>query len=478
MVALGFSWLLAGLSASNVSGLYIVGVLLNGLPFAILTYLLFAFPSGRPEHRSDRISWGSGTWSRRSCRPLLSRRSRGWPTTARIVLQAAVDLGPTRTCSDDLVRPSRAPSPRSCSVRPSGIWSSGGTSPTTRTSESATNGRSVGGRAAAAGRDRAPGDERGPGGRQPRRLPLRHGAGGAGDGGWLLFCLGALRSRLWQAGVVADGTCAWTPSCRRAWTSCATLARAHRRGRRCGALSGRARPPRRRSAAAGGAGVELQLVLGEAGQSSAVACSSSRSFAATARMRYGELRAARRAVSDLAVLTDRRRASRSTWRWPSARPCRSKVEARADPASAPTRSRRPRTSSCPRRSPTSPGTPTPRRRSCASARRHGLLWVEVGYHGVLGALMWAPGRVCVGLADRVGALSGALELPSAAGRGDDAPGRSCPYASSGRPPPPARGAPQPRPMQSTFAVWHLLRELRAWRRPPPGSQVLEVVEGA
>ena len=60
MVALAFSWLLAGLSASNVSGLYIVGVLLNGLPFAILTHLLFAFPSGRLEHRSDRMFVGLG----------------------------------------------------------------------------------------------------------------------------------------------------------------------------------------------------------------------------------------------------------------------------------------------------------------------------------------------------------------------------------------------------------------------------------
>jgi signal transduction histidine kinase len=60
MVALAFSWLLGGLSASNVPGLYIAGALLNGLPFAILTHLLFAFPSGRLEHRADRVFVGLG----------------------------------------------------------------------------------------------------------------------------------------------------------------------------------------------------------------------------------------------------------------------------------------------------------------------------------------------------------------------------------------------------------------------------------
>jgi signal transduction histidine kinase len=60
MVALAFSWLLAGLEASNVPGLYIAGVLLNALPFAILTHLLFAFPSGRLERPADRVFVGLG----------------------------------------------------------------------------------------------------------------------------------------------------------------------------------------------------------------------------------------------------------------------------------------------------------------------------------------------------------------------------------------------------------------------------------
>jgi signal transduction histidine kinase len=54
MVALAFSWLLAGLGNSNVSGVFIVGQLFNALPFAILTHLLFAFPSGRLQGIWDR----------------------------------------------------------------------------------------------------------------------------------------------------------------------------------------------------------------------------------------------------------------------------------------------------------------------------------------------------------------------------------------------------------------------------------------
>jgi signal transduction histidine kinase len=54
MVALAFSWLLAELSNSNVPGLFIAGSLLNALPFAILTHLLFAFPSGRLDSSWNR----------------------------------------------------------------------------------------------------------------------------------------------------------------------------------------------------------------------------------------------------------------------------------------------------------------------------------------------------------------------------------------------------------------------------------------
>jgi signal transduction histidine kinase len=55
MVALAFSWELAGLAAANFSSLFIVGTYFNGLPFAILIHLLFAFPSGRLRRRADRV---------------------------------------------------------------------------------------------------------------------------------------------------------------------------------------------------------------------------------------------------------------------------------------------------------------------------------------------------------------------------------------------------------------------------------------
>jgi signal transduction histidine kinase len=60
MVALAFSWVFAGLSSSNAPGVYIAGSLLNGLPFAILTHLLFAFPSGRLRSKWDRRFVGLG----------------------------------------------------------------------------------------------------------------------------------------------------------------------------------------------------------------------------------------------------------------------------------------------------------------------------------------------------------------------------------------------------------------------------------
>jgi signal transduction histidine kinase len=54
MVALAFSWLLAGLGTSNTPGIYVVGTLLGALPFAILVHLLFAFPTGRLRSTWDR----------------------------------------------------------------------------------------------------------------------------------------------------------------------------------------------------------------------------------------------------------------------------------------------------------------------------------------------------------------------------------------------------------------------------------------
>ena len=54
MVAVGFTWLLAQLSASNVPALFVIGVNITGIPFAILIHLLFAFPDGTLERTFDR----------------------------------------------------------------------------------------------------------------------------------------------------------------------------------------------------------------------------------------------------------------------------------------------------------------------------------------------------------------------------------------------------------------------------------------
>ena len=80
------------------------------------------------------------------------------------------------------------------------------------------------------------------------------------------------------------------------------------------------------------------------------------------------------------------------------------------------RSRRPPTSWSPRRSPTSSSTPTPARRRCASRARNGHAVVEVADDGIGGA---DPGRGSGlrGLADRVSALDGSMELDSPAGAG-------------------------------------------------------------
>lgn len=55
MVALAFTWFLGQLSSSNLPGLYAAGLILEKLPFAVLFHLLFAFPSGRLDHALDRF---------------------------------------------------------------------------------------------------------------------------------------------------------------------------------------------------------------------------------------------------------------------------------------------------------------------------------------------------------------------------------------------------------------------------------------
>jgi signal transduction histidine kinase len=55
MTAVGFTWFAGALAASDAPGLFIVGVALSPLPFALLVHTLLAFPSGR----------ATGKWTRR-----------------------------------------------------------------------------------------------------------------------------------------------------------------------------------------------------------------------------------------------------------------------------------------------------------------------------------------------------------------------------------------------------------------------------
>jgi signal transduction histidine kinase len=55
MTAVGFAWFGGALAASDAPGVFIVGVTLGPLPFALLVHMLLAFPSGRAQ----------GKWTRR-----------------------------------------------------------------------------------------------------------------------------------------------------------------------------------------------------------------------------------------------------------------------------------------------------------------------------------------------------------------------------------------------------------------------------
>lgn len=58
MTAVGFVWLLASLTASDVPGLFALGGVLGALPYAFLLHMLVAFPSGRLETRWERFLVG------------------------------------------------------------------------------------------------------------------------------------------------------------------------------------------------------------------------------------------------------------------------------------------------------------------------------------------------------------------------------------------------------------------------------------
>lgn len=58
MCAVGFTWLLSGLTLTDTSLLYTVGLALSGLWYAVLAHMLLAFPSGRLTGRTERwIVW-------------------------------------------------------------------------------------------------------------------------------------------------------------------------------------------------------------------------------------------------------------------------------------------------------------------------------------------------------------------------------------------------------------------------------------
>jgi signal transduction histidine kinase len=58
MAALAFAWFAGQLSNSNIAGLYAAGLVLESLPFAVLIHLLVAYPSGRIKHPTDRFLVG------------------------------------------------------------------------------------------------------------------------------------------------------------------------------------------------------------------------------------------------------------------------------------------------------------------------------------------------------------------------------------------------------------------------------------
>ena len=60
MAAVGFTWCVSGLSVDRHSAVFIVGYLLNSLPFALLFHMLMAFPTGRLEDRFARVVAATG----------------------------------------------------------------------------------------------------------------------------------------------------------------------------------------------------------------------------------------------------------------------------------------------------------------------------------------------------------------------------------------------------------------------------------
>jgi hypothetical protein len=60
MTAVGFVWFLGSLTTSDVPALFAIGGLFGALPYALLLHMLVAFPTGRLETRWERILVGVG----------------------------------------------------------------------------------------------------------------------------------------------------------------------------------------------------------------------------------------------------------------------------------------------------------------------------------------------------------------------------------------------------------------------------------
>jgi signal transduction histidine kinase len=70
MVAVAFTWYLAELQTSNIPALFVAGVALSSLPFGFIVHMLFAFPDGRLESAATRF-WVAYAYVVTALLPLL-----------------------------------------------------------------------------------------------------------------------------------------------------------------------------------------------------------------------------------------------------------------------------------------------------------------------------------------------------------------------------------------------------------------------
>ena len=60
MTAVGFAWCLTGLTLANPPEIFVVGLLIGPLPYAVLAHMLLAFPDGRLRSRFERVLVAGG----------------------------------------------------------------------------------------------------------------------------------------------------------------------------------------------------------------------------------------------------------------------------------------------------------------------------------------------------------------------------------------------------------------------------------